>query len=271
MNARNVYFPIYLRQSPEELAERLAANPEYAVRWARQGAVEGIPQAQFAWGQMLLNGHGTPRDMDAACRWFKLAARSGLDDAINMVGRCLERGWGVSVDAAAAVQWYRRAAENGHVFAQYNLGCQYLHGRGVAQDYAQALKLFVRAARHGNEKAMNKLGRFREEGWGCPAKLAAARRWYARAAVRGCFRGQFHFARFLADEGNVDGAVHWFAASCNAAPLQFCEEVGQMLAAHVDPRLASIGREALARAAGRVPATASAMAATALISRTSHG
>jgi hypothetical protein len=38
-----------------------------------------------------------------------------------------------------------------------------------------------------------------------------------------------------------------------------------MLAAHANPRLASVGREALARAARRVPASAQAMAATALV------
>ena len=98
-------------------------------------------------------------------------------------------------------------------------------------------------------------------------KLSSARRWYQRAAIRGCFRGQFHFARFLADEGDIDSAVHWVSASCNTAPLTFCREVGTMLAAHVNPRLASVGREALARADSLVPASAEALAATALITR----
>src|SRR4029078_1877544 len=120
-------------------------------------------------------------------------------EAINMVGRCYERGWGVPIDAATAVRYYRRAADQGYDWSQYNLGCQYLHGSGVPVDRVEALALFVRAARGGNEKAMNKLGRFREEGWHGRVKLSSARRWYQRAAMRGCFRGQFHFARFLAD------------------------------------------------------------------------
>ena len=103
---------------------------------------------------------------------------------------------------------------------------------------------------------MNKLGRFREEGWHGRVKLASARRWYQRAATRGCFRGQFHLARFLADEGDIDGAVHLLSACCDTAPLSFCREVGTMLAAHVNPRLASVGREALARADSLVPASA---------------
>ena len=267
MSARNIYFPILMQQTPEEFGERLASNAEYASRWAREAAVNGNPEGQLAWGQMLLNGYGTTRDMEAAFRWFSQAARAGLADAFNMVGRCHERGWGVPIDAAAAVAWYRRAADKGHAWAQYNLGCQYLHGSGVAQDYAQALSLFVRSARQGNEKAMNKLGRFREEGWHCRAKLAAAKRWYARAAARGCFRGQFHTGRLMMNEGNVEGAVQFLSASCNNAPLPFCREVGTMLSQHPNQRLASIGREALARADQLVPATAAAMAATALITR----
>jgi len=264
MSARNIYFPILMNQTHEEFGERIANSPEYASRWAREAAVNGNPDGQLAWGQMLLNGYGTPRDMEAAFRWFRQAARSGLVDAFNMVGRCYERGWGVAVDAEAAVAWFRRAADTNHSWAQYNLGCQYLHGHGVGQDYAQALSLFVRSARQGNEKAMNKLGRFREEGWECRAKHGAAKRWYRWAAARGCFRGQFHFARLLLDDGDLDGAVRFFAASCNNAPLSFCREVGEMLCQHPNARLASVGREALARADHRVPASAAALAATAL-------
>jgi len=265
MTARHIYLPILYPQTQEEFNQRLAESPEYAARWAREGAVDGHPEAQLAWGHMLLNGHGTARDPEAAYRWFGHAARFGAPEALNMVGRCLERGWGVPPDAAAAVAWYRRAADKGHSWAEYNLGCQYLHGNGVAQDYQSALSLFVRSARQGNEKSMNKLGRFREEGWHCRVNLDAARRWYERAAVRGCFRGQFHLARLLADSNDIDGAVRWFSASCNNAPLPFCGEVGMMLAPHPNARLASIGREALARANQLVPASAGALAATALI------
>lgn len=267
MSPRNIYFPLYVRQTAEEFHARLASSPQYATRWARQAAVDGRPEAQLAWGHMLLTGHGTPRDAEAAYRWFRTAARSGFGEALNMVGRCHELGWGVPVDAAAAAQWYRRAADEQNAWGEFNLGSLLLSGDGVPTDRAEALKLFVRAARGGNEKAMNMLGRFREEGWHGRVKLSSARRWYDRAATRGCFRAQFHFARFLADEGALDEAVRWFNASFATAPHDFCREAGAVLAAHPNGRLASIGREALARACGMVPSTAAVVAASALVSR----
>ncbi len=252
MTPRNVYFPIYVRQTPDEFCMRLIENPQYAAQWARRAAVQGRPDGQLAWGHVLLNGHGVKRDPEAAYRWFERAAREGFAEALNMVGRCHELGWGVPVNSVAAVYWYRRAADKGYDWGQYNLACQYLHGRGCGQDYAQALILFVRAARGGNAKAMNKLGRYREEGWNGHVKLSSARFWYQRAAVRGCFRGQFHLARLLADEGDIDSAVHWFGVSCASAPLRFCREAGMMLVGHANQRLADVGRDALARASGEV-------------------
>jgi len=265
MPPRNIYFPIYLRQSAEEFYARIAANPDYAVRWARKAAVEGSTEAQLAWGYLLLNGYGTPRDPEAAYRWFCSAARGGEVEAYNMVGRCLELGWGVGVDLAAAAQWYRRAADRQHAWAQFNLGCLLLNGRGTAGDRTEAMRLFIRSARRGNEKAMNMLGRFREEGWHGRVRPASARWWYERAARRGCFRGQFHFARFLVDEGQLDEAVRWFGASCAAAPLDFCREAGSVLARHANARLSSIGREALARAGKLVPSSVAVVASTALL------
>lgn len=267
MSPRNIYFPILMRQTPEEFHERIAANPDYASRWARQAAVNGNPEAQLAWGHLLLNGYGTQRDAAAAFRWFRTAARSGIDDAVNMVGRCYDRGWGVPSDAVAATRWFRRAADNGHAWAMYNLGCQYLHGRGAPVDRVRALELFVASARRGNEKAMNKLGRYREEGWGVPVKLASARRWYARAAARGCFRGQFHLARFLAGEGDIEAAVRWLEASLATAPVTFGREIGDVLVLHPDARLAAVGRRALARADGECAASEASLAATKLVMR----
>ena len=67
-----------------------------------------------------------------------------------------------------------------------------------------ALTLLVRAARRGVPKAMNMLGRVREEGVAGPPKATLAARWYRMAAQRGCFRGQFHHARFLAEAGDIE-------------------------------------------------------------------
>lgn len=250
MRANSPSYWTLIRLTPEELRANVAASPADAARWVEAAAHNGSIAAILNWGQMLLDGHGVARDPQAALRWFKIAADTGDADGINMVGRCHENGWGVPVDKLEAARCFNLAAQLRHVFARFNLGMLLLAGDGerLPRDIAAALSLFVGAARQGNAKAMNMLGRFREEGWQVRAKPAAAMRWYARAASRGCFRGQFHLARFLAARGDVAEAAGWLRHSLAAAPADFCREVATMIASHPAPEIAELA--SLARAAG---------------------
>jgi TPR repeat protein len=204
-------------------------NPVEAARLARDGALKGSIASQCAWAHMLLEGHGTARDPDAAFRWFQIAAREGDPGALNMLGRCYERGWGVAVDYAEAARCYRFAADKSDHWAQFNLASLLTRGAGVARDYRGALALLLRSARRDNAKAMNMLGRFREEGWDVQAKPHSAMQWYRRAAERGCFRGQFHFSRYLCRAGRIEEAVKWLTKSLAAAPDDFVREAVALL------------------------------------------
>jgi len=239
---------IFVWQGKVTREARLAEDPAFAAEQVRKAAISGDPAAQLSWGLMLLDGHGTPRDLDAAFRWIQLSARAGGRDAANMLGRCHELGWGTPANLTIAARCYRAAAEAGHAWAQFNLACLLLREDGVPGDPTEALTLLARSARHGNAKAMNMLGRCCEEGWRGPPKLAAARRWYLRAARGGCFRGAFHTARHLIVEGHIDKAIAWLRRSIAAAPADFCEELGAVFATHPDERLRAISMLALEQA-----------------------
>lgn len=240
--------PIFVWQDSATHAARVARDPVFAAEHVRKEALTGEPGAQLSWALMLLDGHGTPRDVVAAFHWFQLAARSGNRDAINMMGRCHELGWGTHINLTLAAQCYRSAGESGHAWAQFNLACLILREDGVPGELTEALALLVRAARQGNAKAMNMLGRSCEEGWRGRAKPAAARRWYLRAARGGCFRGAFHTARHFIAVGDIDQGVVWLRRSIAAAPADFCTETGTIFAAHPDTRLRTISDFALAQA-----------------------
>lgn len=227
---------------------RLAKDPALLAERMRQAAVDGDVKAQLGFAHMLLEGYGTARDPEAALRWFQLASRAGSIDAINMIGRCHELGWGTAINTRMAAHCYRVAADMGHAWAQFNLASLMLCGDGVEGNRAEVLSLLVRSARRGNAKAMNLIGQACEEGWRGVPKIASARRWYARAARRGCFRGAFHTARHLSDDGNIEGAVFWLERSVAAAPGNFCAELGQYLADHPDARLRAVAEQALERA-----------------------
>lgn len=239
------YGPILVRLSPKRYAERLAENPELGAQFVREQALAGLAEAQLGWGHMLLDGYGVERDPEAAYRWFNHAARQGHVEAWNMLGRCHERGWGVRANAEVAAHWYGLAAAKSHSWAQYNLAALMLATHGDAVDLNRVMSLLVASARAGNPKAMNLLGQAREAGWTAPPKFSAAQFWFRLAAQGGCFRGQFHHARFLLREGKVTEALRWLRSSLSQSPPDFAREGAEMLARHPEPRVRGLACELL--------------------------
>ncbi|QFR32844.1 tetratricopeptide repeat protein [Ancylobacter sp. TS-1] len=238
------------RMGPELLRERISEAPATAARWIEAAALNGLVNAQIAWGQMLVDGHGVPRDPEAGLRWFRVAADSGSADGINMVGRCHELGWGTPADPAEAARHYRRAAEAGHAWAPFNLATLLLHGSGVAPDRREALGWYLRAARRGNAKAMSMVGRYLELGWDRPARPAAALRWYARGAAGEDYRGLFDHARLTLElTGRLDHAREGFARAIGCGVPAFCRNVADALRAAPYPELHRLALRALERAA----------------------
>ncbi|MEP9352473.1 tetratricopeptide repeat protein [Xanthobacter sp. KR7-65] len=248
MSDERISYKILKEMDEESLRRRMGASPAEAAPWVRAAAHNGIKTAQVAWGQMLLDGEGTARDVDAALRWFRIAGDAGSLDGINMVGRCHELGWGVAPDAAAAERHYRAAASLGHAWAQFNLASLLLQPDRAAADRVEALGWYVRSARGGNAKAMAMVGRFLEHGWGRQPRPLAARRWYRRAAIGGDYRGQFDFARTRYEDGFRDEALAWFARSIESAVPDFCRLAAEGLRDAGDPALDALAARALARA-----------------------
>jgi hypothetical protein len=69
---------------------------------------------------------------------------------------------------------------------------------------ADALDWFQRAAALGHAKSINLIGGFYEDGWVVAVDVDAAFDHYRRAAEAGDFRGQFNYARLLAERGHID-------------------------------------------------------------------
>ncbi len=249
MRERWISYSELKRMGPDLLRARISEGPEAAARWVEAGALNGLVTAQIAFGQMLVDGHGTPRDSAAGLRWFSAAAGAGSAEGINMVGRCHELGWGVPIDPCEAAYHYRRAAEKGHAWAQFNLATLLLEGRGVARDRTEALRWYVRAARGGNAKALTLIGRYLEQGWERPARPASALRWYRRGAEGGDYRGQFDYARLLLERtGDLAAALPWFAQAVENGVPAFCRNVGAGLREAPAPALREIASRALKKA-----------------------
>ena len=232
--------PVFAWEAGSQHEARLADDPAFLGARMQRAAARGDVAAQLGWAHMLLEGHGTARDPEAAFRWFQLAARSGSIDAINMVGRCHELGWGTAQNARMPAHCYRAAADRGHAWANYNLAMLMLAGDNAEGERVEILALLVRAARGGNAKAMNTIGEACEDAWRGRPKPAAACRWYGRAARRGCFRGAFNTARHAMAEGDVESAVRWLRRSVATAPGNFCAELSTYLEGHPELRLRAV-------------------------------
>lgn len=243
-----ITYPALKKMGAEVLRARISENPHEAARWVEAAALNGLINAQIAFGQMLVDGHGVVRDPAAGLRWFRIAAGAGSAEGMNMVGRCHELGWGTTTDEAEAARHYRIAAEKGDAWAQFNLASLLLKGDGVAADRPAALGWYVRSARAGNAKAMTLIGRYLEHGWDRPARPAAALRWYRRGAEGGDYRGQFDYGRLLLHAGADEAALHWLGRSIEAAVPGFCREAARGLAEHPHPSLRGLAMRAYERA-----------------------
>lgn len=210
-----------LAASAEEMRAMLGGAPEEAAVLLRAGAEAGLPEAQAAWAQALLDGRGVAADPAAALGWFHKAANAGHVMAMNMVGRCHEKGWGTAENRAEAARWYGLAAARGLDWGMYNYGSALALGSGLVRDERAALGWFERAAALGHAKSANFVGAFHEEGRIVPRDLAKAAECYAAAAEGGDFRGQFNHGRLLAERGRMEEAAAWIARAAETATPSF--------------------------------------------------
>nr|WP_220129671.1 tetratricopeptide repeat protein [Sphingomonas chungangi] len=209
----------------DDLRATLAGSPEKAAELLKAGAEAGLPEAQAAYGQALLDERGVASDAVAALGWFRRAAAAGDAMGMNMLGRCFEKGWGTTEDRAEATYWYAHAAQAGLDWGMYNYGSALALGAGVEKDEAAALGWFQRAGAMGHAKSINFVGIFHEEGRVTLRDRAKAAECYRVAAESGDYRGQFNHARLLAEDGRLDEAVTWIGRAAETAPPAFVQRV----------------------------------------------
>lgn len=235
--------------TPQDWQTVTQADPLVAARWIEAAAALGSADAQAIGGQWLLDGHGQPRNADAARASFLKAAQQAHPMGMNMAGRCFENGWGGEVDCFAAANWYRQAAHAGLAAAMYNYANLLAAGLGVAQDDAAALEWYRHAAARGHAKSMTKIGYFYEDGRVVGRDLDAAFVWFEGGATGGDFRGQFNYATMLALRGDLPAALHWLAKVPATATQAYLRQAGERLLESAYPEIRSVGETMLKKAA----------------------
>lgn len=89
-------------------------DPALALYWYRAAAGQGVAEAQFNLGHLLVSLGETAE----GARWLGEAAQQGITDAQYLLGVMYAEGTGLPVDVVKALGWLRRAAAQEHAEAQ---------------------------------------------------------------------------------------------------------------------------------------------------------
>lgn len=176
-----------------------------ARNWFGRAAVQGLPEAQCAFGslshsesEIFLGGDvyyapassETTHDEtgkllrygpDEEEKWYRKAAAQGYVPAEYALAQLyLQEG----KDFREAVRWLHKAAEHDNVNAQIYLASMYYRGDGVKQDYAEAAKWYRRGADKNDALAQLELGLLYSAGKGVPQDDSLAYMWLDLASRR---------------------------------------------------------------------------------------
>jgi TPR repeat protein len=133
-----------------------AVDPGRAEQYLRLASDRGELRGTLQLGEMLMTGHGVPKDEREGERLIHKAAIGGYPEAQAMYGvmRFLPYAGGLTDDPNEALEWLERAAAQSEPHAMYYLGMFYVeYGKRIGRlDPARGVDLFRRCT----EKTMDR-------------------------------------------------------------------------------------------------------------------
>ncbi len=161
-------------------------NQAEAAKWYARAAEQDVPEAQFQYALMLLDGRYVKKDEKAAHALLQAAAEAGNPLAqFNFAQLLLQEDPG-DAGFVRAVPYYERAAATGLADAQYAMAQVYANGiAGRKKDDAAARKLLTLAAGQNYDTAQLDLGQWLIDGRGGKRDLKAGFAWTKMAADGG--------------------------------------------------------------------------------------
>lgn len=161
-------------------------NVAEAAKWYALAAERGVPEAQFQYALMLLDGRFVKKDEKQAYALMQAAAEAGNRLAQFNFAQLLVKEDAGESGFEKAVPYYERAAATGLADAQYAMAQIYANGiGGKARDDARAELLLAQAAIQNYDTAQFDLGGWLIEGRAGKRDLKAGFGWTKRAAESG--------------------------------------------------------------------------------------
>lgn len=171
-------------------------NPAEAGKWYALAAEQGVPEAQFQYALMLLDGRYVKKDEKGAFALMQASAEAGNRLAQFNFAQLLVRQDPGDTGLVKAAVYYERAAATGLADAQYAMAQLYANGvGGKPHDDAQARILLAQAARQNYDTAQVDLAAWMIDGRGGPRDLKSGFAWMKQAAQGGNVAAQNRLAK----------------------------------------------------------------------------
>ncbi|WP_296743375.1 tetratricopeptide repeat protein [Mesorhizobium sp.] len=171
-------------------------NPAEATKWYGLAAEQGVPEAQFQYALMLLDGRYVKKDDKEAYALMQASAEAGNRLAQFNFAQLLVQQEPGDAGLAKAAPYYERAAATGLADAQYAMAQIYANGvGGTPRDDAKARMLLAQAARQNYDTAQIDLAAWMIEGRGGERDLKSGFAWMKRAAEGGNVAAQNRLAK----------------------------------------------------------------------------
>ncbi|MDW6021920.1 tetratricopeptide repeat protein [Mesorhizobium sp. BAC0120] len=196
----------------------LPRNPVEAAKWYSLAAEQGVPEAQFQYALMLLDGDYVKKDLNEAYALLEAASQAGNVLAQFNLAQLIVRREPGDAGMAKAVPYYEQAAKAGLADAQYAMSQIYANGAGgKKRDEVEARRWLQLAAEQGYDTAALDLGTWLVEGRGGPQDRKAGFNWLRRAALIGNVAAQNRLAKLYmqglgTDPDNIMAAAWYIAA-----------------------------------------------------------
>jgi|GEM_PF-1387879 len=233
--ASQFYFGTYYIDGYDHDGKKLAKNEKEGVKWIRQAAEQGWPEAQTYLGALYLEGRLVPKNNAEAVSWLRKAVAQGEVYAHILLGRLYALGeGGLARNEREALKllsyteesdanknyflysflnedvsdWLRGLANRGSINAQGILGRIYYYAKDERPDDRE--KWLKKAATSGHLAAQHNLGDlyYHDASRG---SFSEATKWYLSAANRDYARSQvavgFIYLKHNKDEAK---ALEWF-------------------------------------------------------------
>lgn len=160
-----------------ELGRGVPQNYAQASKYYSQAAQMGSDEAKAAFAGLQLDGHGIPRDEQAAIKMLQVLARAGCAPAHVQLGK-----YYLATDGWNAFKHFQQAAQAEDPEGYYYLGWCCEHGIGTLPNKGDARQWYMRAARQGHCDAQVKRAFWVTQGLRWMEELAAQN--YAPAQVK---------------------------------------------------------------------------------------